>query len=149
LIFHHQSFIDFLIDPARSTSNFFVNRGQETRSLTLTCLRAMKEELRFNICDLKTSYLQNIDIPDITTRVEECIHPHVSYSCCFWANHLAETTFDIQVFEALQYFMETQFLFWLEVLSLIKRVNLASSILLLLSDWILVRFQGSCANLRG
>jgi hypothetical protein len=140
LTFHHQSFIDFLMDPTRATSRFFVRRKQETRTLTLACLRTMKEELRFNICDLKTSYLQNIDIPDLPSRVEQCIHPHLSYSSYFWASHLAETTFDIQVFEKLQYFMENQFFFWLETLSLTKRVNLAMNMLLQLIDWINVRY---------
>jgi len=37
LIFHHQSFGDFLIDPARSASKFFVKREQATRTLTMAC----------------------------------------------------------------------------------------------------------------
>ena len=39
--------------------------------------------------------------------------------------------------------MQKQFLFWLEVLSIIKRVNLGSRALSLLVNWILVRFS-SC-----
>jgi hypothetical protein len=144
LIFHHQSFSDFLIDPARSTSKFFVKREQETRTLTMACLRVMRDELRFNICDFESSYLRNAEVPDLASRIEEHIPSHLSYSTLFWSSHLAEITFDIEVFGALQYFMENQFLFWLEVLSLIKRVNLASSMLLMLSDWIKVRFQLSC-----
>lgn len=47
--------------------------------------------------------------------------------------------FDTDVFDYLQCFLQNQFLFWLEVLSLIKRVNTASSMLLVLIDWIKVR----------
>jgi len=144
LTFYHQSFIDFLIDPARSTLKFFVKREQQSRALTMACLRAMKDELQFNICDLKTSYLRNAEVPDLPSRVEERISPRLSYSTCFWANHLAETPFDSELFENLQYFMDNQFLFWLEVLSLVKQVNLASSMLLMLVDWLKVRFQLHC-----
>jgi NACHT domain len=140
LTFHHQSFIDFLIDPARSTSKLFVRRKQETRNLTIACLTVMKNGLQFNICDLRTSYLRNAAVPDLASRVKACISPHLSYSTLFWSGHLAETNFDLGVFEDLQYFMDNQFLFWLEVLSLIKQVNVASSMLLMLIDWLKVRF---------
>ena len=144
LIFHHQSFSDFLIDPARSTSKFFVKREQETQALTMACLRVMKHELRFNICYFESSYLRNAEVPDLASRIEERISSHLSYSSVFWSSHLAETTFNLELFGPLQYFMDNQFLFWLEILSLIKRVNLASSMLLILIDWIKVRFQLSC-----
>ena len=144
LIFHHQSFSDFLIDPARSTSKFFVKREQETRNLTMACLRTMRDELRFNICDFESSYLRNAEVPDLSLRVEKRISSHLSYSTLFWLCHLAETAFDMRVFENVHYFMANQFLFWLEVLSLIKRVSLASGMLLLLIDWIQVSFRGSC-----
>jgi hypothetical protein len=94
---------------------------------------------------LKTSHLRNAEVADLDSQVKERIHPCIFYSTCFWASHLAETSFEIEVFEALQYFMDNQFLFWLEALSLIKRVNLASSMLLILINWIKVRFQSFCA----
>jgi hypothetical protein len=145
LQFHHQSFVDFLVDPARSTSKFFVKRERETRTLTLACLREMKDGLRFNICDVKSSHVRNADVPGLTSRVGECIPPHLSYATRFWASHLTEISFDVEIFENLHYFMEHQFLFWLEVLSLTKRVNLASSMLLLLIDWLRVRYSRCCA----
>jgi len=101
----------------------------------------MKENLRFNICDLKSSYLRNSDVPGLDSLVTQYIPPHVSYSSRFWAGHLAETAFDMRIFERLRYFMQIQFLFWLEVLSLTKLVNLASSMLGILADWVRVRFS--------
>jgi hypothetical protein len=141
LQFRHQSFVDFLIDPGRGRSTLFVNREKETRNLTVACLRVMKENLRFNICNLQSSYLRNTEVPDLKSQVNERISPHISYSVCFWGNHLSEMVFDNDVYASLQYFMQNQFLFWLEVLSLINRVDLASSVLGLLTHWVRVRFE--------
>jgi hypothetical protein len=139
LKFHHPSFVDFLMDPDGCPSTFLIKRDQEARKITLACFRVMKETLRFNICNLKSSYLRNADIENLDSLVEQCIPHHVSYSSRFWAHHLAETPFHDDLFEALRYFMERQFLFWLEVLSLTRSVNLVSSPLRLLVDWIQVR----------
>jgi hypothetical protein len=138
---NHQSFVDFLIDPKECPPMFHIELNRENGTLTAACLQVMKIHLKFNICDLRSSYLRNEDVPGLATRVEKLIPPHLSYSCCFWASHLAETAFDTQTFHLLEHFMSHQFLFWLEVLSLLKRVNLGSSIIRLLVDWIRVRFQ--------
>jgi hypothetical protein len=139
--FYHESFVDFLIDPNRSASKFFVIRQQESQVLTHACLRTMKETLRFNICGLESSHTPNANVPDLVWREKQYIPLHLSYSCSWWASHLAETAFDDEIFRDLQKFMQEQFLFWLEVLSIIKRVNLGSWALSLLVNWMLVRFS--------
>jgi hypothetical protein len=138
--FYHESFVDFLIDPSRSASKFFVMRQHESQVLTRACLRTMKDNLRFNICGLESSHTLNVDIPDLLSREKQHISPHLSYSCGWWASHLAETAFNEEVFRDVENFMQKQFLFWLEVLSIIRRVNLCSRALALLVNWIPVRF---------
>jgi NACHT domain len=68
--FHHESFVDLLIDPNRRTSKFFIMRQQESRALAQVCLRTMKENLRFNICSLESSHALNADIPDLLSRAK-------------------------------------------------------------------------------
>jgi NACHT domain len=138
LRFHHQSFVDFLIDPDRCPQTFLIRLEQERRSLTLACLQTMKRELKFNICHLESSYFRNSDIPNLASRIKEYIPLHVSYSCRFWATHLGETTFGADILDHIEYFMSNLFLVWLEVLSLTKQINVASSMLLLLIDWLKV-----------
>ncbi|KIM26666.1 hypothetical protein M408DRAFT_72315 [Serendipita vermifera MAFF 305830] len=133
---HHQSFVDFLLDPKECPAPFLVGRQRENRTLTTACLQVMKKCLRFNICGLESPYICNQDVPDLDSRVKASISPHLSYSSCHWASHLIETNFDAEVYEALQHFMNNQFLFWLEVLSFIKRVNVGSNMLRLLITWI-------------
>ena len=139
--FYHESFVDFLIDTRRSTSIFFITRQHGSQILAQACLRMMKENLRFNICGLESSHILNANVPDLVLREKQHIPQHLSYSCSWWANHLAETAFDEEIFRGLEYFMQKQFLFWLEVLSVIKRVNLGSRALSMVINWILVRFS--------
>jgi hypothetical protein len=145
LRFHHQSFVDFLIEPDRCPQIFLIRPEQERRNLTLACLNTMKRELKFNSCHLESSYVRNNDIPDLAARVKEYIPAHVSYSCQFWAKHLEETTFDTGILDVVEYFMSNLFLVWLEVLSLTKRVNVTSNMLRLLIHWLQVSFQPFCA----
>jgi hypothetical protein len=135
----HTSFRDFLTDVNRSKS-FFVHTSRHHGRLALASMRIMKTELRFNICNLKTSHVRNVDVSDLTTRVKLAISPHLSYSCCFWADHLWATKYEHDVLEALRYFLDNHFLYWLEVLSLIKQVSMASRMLSLVVNWIKVIF---------
>jgi hypothetical protein len=53
----HQSFVDFLINSKACPPAFCINLEKEERSLALACLRTMKYGLRFNICNLESSYI--------------------------------------------------------------------------------------------
>ncbi|KIM30112.1 hypothetical protein M408DRAFT_66913, partial [Serendipita vermifera MAFF 305830] len=132
----HQSFVDFLMDPNACPAAFLIDRGDGHQNLTRACLQVMSSNLRFNICGLKSSYLCNRDIEDLPSLVSRHISMHLSYSSNFWASHLAETAFDEVILRHLRAFMFEQFLFWLEVLSLSKEVNLAPAMLRALVDWI-------------
>ncbi|KIM21677.1 hypothetical protein M408DRAFT_44464, partial [Serendipita vermifera MAFF 305830] len=133
---HHQSFVDFLMDHAACPAGFWIDREDGHRHLTLTCLKMMNSGLRFNICGLKSSYIRNSDVQDLTSITASHISGQLSYSSYFWASHLAEAAFDERIFSHLHEFMHERFLFWLEALSLMKGVNLASSMLKILVDWL-------------
>ncbi|PVG01360.1 WD40 repeat-like protein [Serendipita vermifera] len=132
----HQSFVDFLIDKDACPTSFLIEPAQQNRNLALACLRVMKNNLEFNICRLESSYFSNSDIHDLPLRIEQNIPPYLLYACCFWADHLADAGYDDQLVSCLQQFMENQFLFWLEVMSLCSQLTLASDILLTLISWL-------------
>jgi hypothetical protein len=138
----HQSFADFLIDTTVCPSAFCINLENEEGRLALACLRTMKSELRFNICNLESSYLLNKEVPDMESRIERNISSHLRYASLYWTNHLAASRSDGEALELVQDFMEKRFLFWLEVLSMTKRMNVAAHILSLLSNWMKVRLIG-------
>ncbi|KIM88434.1 hypothetical protein PILCRDRAFT_3429 [Piloderma croceum F 1598] len=130
----HTSFRDFLTDAYRNKS-FYVELTPHHGKFFLASMRAMKITLKFNICELNTSHIRNIDVPDLTARVEKAIAPSLSHAGRFWADHLLETPCDHVVLEALWYFMDNQFLYWLEVLRFVKHVNHASRMLTSMSKW--------------
>ena len=141
---YHQSFADFLLNPKECPEPFLIKRGRENQNLTMVCLQIMRSRLQFNICDLESSYVRNHDVQDLTSRISRCIPFYLLYSSCYWAFHLAESVFDNdtinELLDHLRYFMDNQFLSWLEVLSLTKCVGFASKMLQFLVEWMQVRF---------
>jgi hypothetical protein len=136
----HQSFVDFLIDTAACPSSYRIRLEDEQHKLTLACLRTMKRGLRFNICKLESSYALNSEVVDMESRIKDNIPSHLRYASLYWSSHLSDDQFDEEVLELLHEFMRKQFLFWLEVMSVTKRMNVAARMLSLLIDWMKVRF---------
>jgi hypothetical protein len=140
----HQSFADFLTDPERSKS-FFIDPKKQNLRLAQLCVRTMIHGLRFNICDLETSYLFNNEVPGLPSRIQAAIPPHISYSCRFWGQHLQGTPNTNPeaniLFADIKYFLRNDILYWLEVLSLIKEVSVAVPTLISAAGWIQVGFS--------
>jgi energy-coupling factor transporter ATP-binding protein EcfA2 len=127
----HTSFRDFLVDGNRS-GKFHVELPLGHQSLAIACLETMKNGLQFNICNLETSYLYNKDMPELA----KCTIPtHLSYSCQFWADHLQNTSTHSKVIQEVNEFMNNRLLYWLEVLSLIGKVAMASPALAAVAEW--------------
>jgi hypothetical protein len=138
LRFSHQSSVDFLVDPRRCPLPFQVSLELQNRELVQACLSVMKHELRFNICNIPSSYYQNIGVAGLSEQIERYISPQLSYSCCFLADHLLEVPYEHDLVEGLWNFMDEQFLYWLEVLSLKGCVSIASKMLSSMAMWIQV-----------
>jgi hypothetical protein len=139
LKFNHQSFVDFLLDDTESGSKFLIKTDDANRQLALSCLRTMKEELRFNICELESSHVRNRDIPDLDIRKQKFIPQHLFYSCYYWMDHLVKTRSDDKILEMLRVFIYDLFLYWLEVLSVSEGIDLARGTMVSLTKWMKVR----------
>ena len=131
----HTSFRDFVINEDKS-SIFYVDLWAAHNQLAHSCLGLMLHSLRFNICNLKTSYLANKDVEDLDMSIVQHLPPALSYACCLWDGHLKHLDFDIDLFDKLQTVFGEKFLFWLEALSLMNSVGLASPALSSLSRWL-------------
>ncbi|KIM24262.1 hypothetical protein M408DRAFT_76226 [Serendipita vermifera MAFF 305830] len=132
----HQSFVDFLLDSKECPPAFLLSKSREATSLALCCLNTMKQHLKFNICDLESSYVRNQDVPNLAQRVDECIPPYLSYSSRYWTTHLADTPFNNDIRNGVKYFMDYQFLWWLETMSLLKRISIGPNMLHSLINWL-------------
>ncbi|KDQ51816.1 hypothetical protein JAAARDRAFT_704052 [Jaapia argillacea MUCL 33604] len=138
LQFHHQSFVDFLISSEKCPLEYQFQEHIQNQQLCMGCLKVMEQSLHFNMCDLKTSYLCNDDVPGIDLMVDKCIPSDLRYACYFWADHLSLTVFEEEILQALRRLLCEKFLYWLEVLSFTKNIQLSFAALTTLADWVQV-----------
>ena len=121
---YHKSFPDFITDAKRCSHDprFHVSIGIRHACIARNCFRVMDEQLRANICDLKfpERYLDNHEIQHL---LGDRISPELHYACLHWATHLFNAEKDDNLCELLEGFSFTHLLHWLEVLSLIGRLE--------------------------
>ncbi|KAG6327666.1 hypothetical protein ID866_11423, partial [Astraeus odoratus] len=138
----HSSFHDFLTDASRS-GEFYIEKANIDVDMAFASFHIMWQDLRFNICNLETSYLPNSDIVDLDQRIRDNISHHLSYSCRFWGIHLHEAEFDgALAMEVKAFFTCPRVLFWLEVLSLINGFSNAVPALKACVSWLKRHDQG-------
>jgi hypothetical protein len=75
----------------------------------------MKDGLKQNICGLPSYGTEKVDIDSQT--VDQHLSVDLQYSCRYWVHHLQQSRCCISEFPVLP-FLETNFLHWLEALSL-------------------------------
>ncbi|KAH9010513.1 hypothetical protein EDB84DRAFT_1583688 [Lactarius hengduanensis] len=131
----HTSFRDFLTNQDKS-DDFCVDLRDVHHQLAHSCLDLLLKDLKFNICNLETSYLANKDVTDISSRVDKHLPPALSYACRFWDDHMEHIGFEIDLFGKLGSFFSKKLLFWLEALSLRSDVRLASAACLAVKVWL-------------
>ncbi|QRV96697.1 WD40 repeat-like protein [Ceratobasidium sp. AG-Ba] len=127
---YHPSFADYMLSKNRS-GEFCVDLEDLNARLASCCLKTMMAELRFNMCDLETSFLRNSEIPDLEARVAQAISERLKYSCLYWTSH----TKDVGTSEhraSLQSMLHEfargpALIFWVEALSLIGKPWVAIS----------------------
>ncbi|GJJ10691.1 hypothetical protein Clacol_004918 [Clathrus columnatus] len=122
----HLSFREYLLDHNRS-HEFSVDPFQCHQDIAFGCLRTMMEGLKFNICNISSSYTRNVDNDDLPKRISSSISSTLSYSTRFWALHVSSTAFNLLLAGKVEEFLFHGFLLWLEVLSLLKAVNTAAT----------------------
>jgi len=137
LHFHHRSFEDFLLSSsfrqALPKLSDVQDRNFHERQLAAMCMNCMvSSELHFNMCDLESSNIRNVDIP---ATVKSTISPLVSYSSTFWADHLVHTPCEESSMEAVKFVMYEKLLFWIEVMSLLGKTYEVYLILKKALEW--------------
>jgi len=137
LHFHHKSFEDYLLStlfrqqlPELSTVQ---NRGHHECQLAVLCLKTLvSPNLHFNICNLDSSTMKNVDIP---ASVKSAIPSITLYSSRFWADHLIQIPSNDKLTEVFKFVMYEKLLFWLEVMSLSGNVHEAYLVMKRALSW--------------
>ncbi|KIJ47890.1 hypothetical protein M422DRAFT_205787, partial [Sphaerobolus stellatus SS14] len=136
---YHASFSDYLTSPERSGVKQLGKQGPEPwhfgmqdghLTLSTKCLDLMMSQLGFNIVNITTSHSSNDLQP---TPISVPAFPLV-YACTTWGNHFilakeASNSIDIDFLQKIESFLRKRFLYWLEVLSVMKKVQYASALL--------------------
>ena len=141
LHFHHKSFEDYLLSPSFQQEfpefSTVQDRGHHERQLAMLCLKTLvSPKLHFNMCNLDSSVIKNVDIQ---SHVISTIPPLVLYSSQFWADHLVHTRYDEpsdrKLKEGVKFMMYEKLLFWIETMSLLGKAYDVSSILKRALSW--------------
>ena len=106
-------------------------------SLALSCLSELKQ-LKFNICDLPSSFLCDSEVPGLQETITERIGDTLAYSCNFWTYHLFHSKLAYGIVTKVKTFLERQGVFWIEAMNLLELLPRCGEIL---DDLAEVRFK--------
>ena len=123
----HKSFPDFLLDPDRcGDKRFCVEPTGHHVEILLACLRLMGKRLKKNICGLD-DYIFLSEVGDLSTFQKEHIGDALEYACQFWTKHLLgiphSSPHAEKVQRAIDGFFTMHLLYWIEVLALMKNLD--------------------------
>ena len=129
IYWYHASFQDFVFSPQRS--RFTIPGKQQTLDVSCDqpsfhshfanhCFRIMGAQLRFNICNLPSSFLLDSEVDGLERLVREKISEALRYSCRYWGPHLVQATNgNPELNSAVRCFLHDRLLFWIEAMNLI------------------------------
>lgn len=137
----HTSFRDFLFSAERS-GIYHVDVASHEELIAKSCMSILNAELKFNICDLPSSHdlAKDIDPDDFMARMDTHIPQYLLYCSRFWSDHVTSTHFTAELGALLRTFTEKQFLYWLELLGLMRDVHGAGNNMKLVREWVKVSF---------
>ncbi|CUA71835.1 putative WD repeat-containing protein all2124 [Nostoc sp, PCC 7120] [Rhizoctonia solani] len=112
----HASFPDYMFDTERSGVHYCDKKAQHA-ILPRLCLDLIDTTTpRFNICGLESSFVSDKDVVNLDDKVQQAISVELVY--------------------ALQRFMSTQFLLWLEVMNLTGYIQSSIDVIRMVDEWI-------------
>jgi hypothetical protein len=125
---HHKSFPDY-ITGAFCPSEFQIVEKEHHLHLSTHCLQIMKQQLKFNICQVPVpSQDQYKDLDDLLQQglSTEHISEELKYAACYWADHLGKVQeIDPDLIGTLEAFSQEHLMHWFEVLAYIGQLDVA------------------------
>jgi hypothetical protein len=115
----HLSLHDFLTIRAQLSQDytqFCISEKEHSQRLALLCLTILNEDLKKNMPGV--GYLTG-DSPGIPKMTDSDISEELLYACRFWMDHIVEVEAPVPslLVEALQSFLSTQLISWIEILT--------------------------------
>ncbi|CUA77950.1 Transcription initiation factor TFIID subunit 5 [Rhizoctonia solani] len=131
----HTSFPDFMFSHERS-GEYFCDTVENSQALAKRCFLVMQDQLRFNICELETSFIPDTAVNGIEGRIKEKIPPPLAYACRYWGSHLALASKSEALLKVLNDFVYQRLLFWMEVMNLRRETGTYLATLVMAKQWL-------------
>ncbi|KIL56359.1 hypothetical protein M378DRAFT_17150 [Amanita muscaria Koide BX008] len=130
---YHKSFPDYITDSKLCQDiKLRIDPLMRQMQITICCFRIMDKHLKRNILGLgdPARFMSNedgLEADGITDeQIQEKIPQQLRYACAYWVNHLEVTNMEDEALtNGLERFAYEHMLYWLEVLSLIGKLDLA------------------------
>ena len=133
----HASFPDFILSHARS-KKLWCDAAKHNRHLALCCFGTMERLLRFNICELESSFVLDENVSGLTAKVDKAVTAELLYACRHWGAHLEFAEGLNGVDSTLEGFLSKRLLFWMEVLNLRQSIGAGAQMLTKVHGWLQV-----------
>ncbi|CUA72617.1 putative WD repeat-containing protein all2124 [Nostoc sp, PCC 7120] [Rhizoctonia solani] len=131
----HASFPDFMFTSERSGA-YFCDKVEHSQAIAERCFVAMQDQLRFNICELETSFIPDTAVNGIEGRIKEKIPLPLAYVCRYWGSHLALASKSEALLKMLTEFICHRLLFWMEVMNLRRETGTYLATLVIAKQWL-------------
>ena len=128
ILWYHASFPDFIFSEKRSRVeldgqmvDMSCTSAVHNALLAKSCFQIMMKKLRFNICNIPSSFLSDSEDSELKQRIEQHITADLQYACQHWAQHVeqAESMDNNHLCDLMKKFLPTQILFWVEAMNLL------------------------------
>jgi len=147
VFWYHASFPDFIFNPARSNFRvgeenfeFSCNEPAHHKLLGESCFSVMKSGLRFNMGDIRSSFLFDCDnAVALSEQVNKNTPAILKYSSRHWVHHLSssELVDTENLCDCISKFLQIRVLFWIEVMNLLGLRNQCTPMLQRARLWVL------------
>ncbi|KAJ1305430.1 hypothetical protein OPQ81_000440 [Rhizoctonia solani] len=131
----HSSFPDFMFNQERS-GTYFCSVLEHGQALAERCFLVMKEQLRFNMCNLESSFVPDDEVDNLRRRIQVGVSPALNYGCRYWASHLVLVSKSDTLLAMLEEFLCFRLLFWMEVLNVRREMAMGVEGLRKVKRWL-------------
>ncbi|TFK65886.1 WD40 repeat-like protein [Pluteus cervinus] len=120
----HPSFREYLADSSACPEIFHIDKQEHGLVLEKT-LNVLVQQLRFNICNISSSFQCKSEILDLSQRASTYISEELQYSAQYWILHITECQVSYKDHEnTLSLLIDSkQALHWMEVISVLGCVR--------------------------
>lgn len=123
----HPSFADCILGESSKCTSFHIDVEKIHLILYQQSAHMMLSQLKFNICDLKTSHLRNDQIQGLDQTISLKISQELQYSVQYWIYHLIRS-FNLYNVEDDHFLpgllLDWAIIYWIECLSLLGKLKL-------------------------